>query len=65
MINMISARKLLALDKLLLYLEKCLLYMKNMSVRESGGYISGIIGKFYVILMFMFSYYLKILEVTA
>lgn len=30
-----------------------------MSVRESGGCVSGIIGKFYVILMFMFSYYLK------
>lgn len=64
MINIISARKLLALDKLPLYLEKCLLYMKNMSVRESGGYISGIIGKFYVILMFVFLLPERILEVT-
>lgn len=38
--------------------------MKNMSVRESGGYISGIIGKFYVILMFVFFLPERILEVT-
>lgn len=36
-----------------------LIVCENMSVRESGGYISSIIGKFYVILMFMYSYYLK------